>query len=125
MDPSPRGRPLAHGFLCQSDQIAATAEYIKTVDQLLTTQAKKIAVTAEYVKIVDQLLTIAAKKYDVLKAMVCLERDLNFGRFSVELELVRIRAQRRRRRRRQQRWPRHRPGVVIQQRWHHFFCALR
>ena len=89
----------------------------------------QIAATAEYIKTVDQLLTIAAKKYDVLKAMVCLERDLNVRRFNLEWELVNIRAQRRRRRRRrgmciQQRWPRHRPGVVILQRWHHLFYAV-
>ena len=63
MDPSPCGRPLAHGFLCPWEEAAARAEYINTV---------------------DQLITIALKKYDVLEAMVCLERDLNVRRINLE-----------------------------------------
>ena len=75
MDPSPPGRQLAHGFLCPWDEAAVRAEYINTV---------------------DQWLTIASKKYDVLKAMVCLEHDLNVRRFNLEWALAWIRAQRRR-----------------------------
>ena len=73
MDPSPRGRPLAHGFLCPLEDAAARAEYINSV---------------------DQLITVSFNKYDVLKAMVCLERDLNVRRFNLEWALACIRAQR-------------------------------